>query len=148
MKPLISPDAKWLAYGAENRGLAGLKCRELSTGNESWLIEKTQRSELEARASRDLLPNYDFTPDSKFIIAAFGGKIHKLNLATKEDTIIPFSAKISVQVPERLHFQKPMEEGPVQSRILEQLSISDDGRAAFGLNPNSYQKCGDSSQDN
>ncbi len=130
MKPLISPDAKWLAYGAENRGLAGLKCRELSTGNESWLIEKTQRSELEARASRDLLPNYDFTPDSKFIIAAFGGKIHKLNLATKEDTIIPFSAKISVQVPERLHFQKPMEEGPVQSRILEQLSISDDGRAA------------------
>lgn len=131
MKPVTSPDGHWLVYAAENRGLAGLKCRDLTTGTEFWLKDKMQRSELEARASRDVLPNYDFTPDSKHIMAAFGGKIHKLTIATKEDIIIPFTADVSMTLPERIHFPQRISDAPVKARILQHLAISDDGRAAL-----------------
>ncbi len=131
MKPAISPDGRWLVYAAENRGLAGLKCRDLTTGEEFWLKHQMQRSELEARASRDVLPNYDFTPDSKHVVAAFGGKIHQLTIATKEDIVIPFSAHVSMALPERLHFPQRMSDGPVKARVLQHLALSDDGRAAL-----------------
>ncbi|MBY0436175.1 MAG: hypothetical protein K2U26_18940, partial [Cyclobacteriaceae bacterium] len=130
-EPLTSPDGRWLVYAAENRGLAGLKCRELATGAEFWLKDKMQRSELEARASRDVLPNYAFTPDSKHVIAAFGGKIHKLTIATKQDVLIPFSADVSMTLPERLHFPQHIGDGPVKARIIQHLALSDDGRAAL-----------------
>ena len=74
MKPCVSKDGKWLAYGAMSKGKTGLRLRNMENGKEKWLVFPFVANELEARATRDVLPNYTFTPDSESIIAAYGGK--------------------------------------------------------------------------
>src|SRR3954469_9911771 len=67
MRPELSPDGKWLAYGTRNNADESLILRDLSTGDEHVLLPKIQRDDQESRPNRDLLPTYAFTPDSKSI---------------------------------------------------------------------------------
>lgn len=57
MKPMVSPDGSTLVYGTAREGRRGLKARDLATGVERWLAWPVDRNQLEARASRDVLPN-------------------------------------------------------------------------------------------
>ena len=135
-KPVVSPDGKWLVYGSRYEAQTGLRVRELATGEECWLIKQVSRDELESRASRDVLPNYVFTPDGKELLVAYGGKIHRLRLADgpaeAKDTIIPFTAKVSLDVGAKLDFPIKLEQGAVRARIAQQPVLSPDGkRVAF-----------------
>ena len=131
MKPVTSADGRWLAYGAQSRGRTGLRLRELATGAERWLHFPTQRNELEARASRDVLPDYAFTPDGRFVIAAFGGKIHRLAVLSGADSVVPFRASVAMEVPAPLNSPQRVADGPVRARILQQPALGPDGRIAF-----------------
>lgn len=133
MKAMVSPDGRWLVYGAENRGLAGFRLRDLTTGEERWLKPQTQRSELEARASRDVLPNFDFTPDSRYVIAAYQGKLHRLELATGHDEVIPFTARIEMDLPPAIHVPVRLSNTTVAPRIYQHLALSDKGMAAVSV---------------
>ena len=64
MRPLISPDGKWLVYATRFDTKTGLRVRELETGEERWLIYPVTRDDQESRATRDTMPGYAFTPDS------------------------------------------------------------------------------------
>ena len=131
-KPVISPDGKWLVYGSRFESQTGIRVRELATGEERWLIKQVSRDELESRASRDILPNYVFTPDGRDLLIAYGGKIHRLRLADGNDTIIPFTANVSLDVGARLNFPIKLEESAVRARIAQQPVLSPDGkRIAF-----------------
>ena len=131
MKPLTSPDGRWLVYGADTRGRAGLRLRDLSTGEERWLAWPTQRSELEARASRDVLPNAAFTADGRAVLAAFGGKIHRLAIDSGRDVVIPFEVDVAMAVPVPLHQSVAVDSGAVRARVLLQPSVSVEGQVAF-----------------
>ena len=48
-------------------------------GEERWLKLPVQRDEQESRYTRDLIPGYAFTPDGKSVLAAYGGKIHRID---------------------------------------------------------------------
>ena len=63
MRPMISPDGKWLVYGTRHKTQTGLRVRNIDTGAERWLIYPVTRDDQESRASRDTLPGYDFMPD-------------------------------------------------------------------------------------
>ena len=89
-----------------------------------------QRDELEARATRDVLPDYAFTPDSKALIISYGGKIHRLELASGKDSVITFTADVAMTVEDRLDFPVRLEEGPVRARIAQRPSVSPDGGKA------------------
>ena len=131
-----SPDGRLLYYTMveprQHRAVEGPRAfitrLDLATGNERWLKFPFQRDELEARVSRDLLPNYAFTPDGTAILAAFGGKIHRLTMATGADLVVPFSADVALESAERLAFPGRVAEGPVRARILQRPAFSPDGR--------------------
>lgn len=131
MKPSISKDGKWLAYGAMSTGKTGLRLRNMEIGREKWLVFPFVVNELEARATRDVLPNYTFTPDGISIIAAYGGKIHQINLVDGTDTIIPFKVKVEMDVPEPLHFEHKVDESPVKLRFVQQPVLGPHGALAF-----------------
>ena len=71
--PVLSKDGKWLVYGTRYEDKTGLVIRDLKTGNEKWLAYPVQRDDQESIAVSGVLPAMAFTPDSKHLLASFGG---------------------------------------------------------------------------
>jgi len=131
-RPEISPDGTKLVYGTRYETETGLRIRDLATGDERWLKYPIQRDDQESLYTRDFLPNYAFTPDSKDVILTWGGKIHRISIATGDVHDIPFSAKISRQLGPQLNFPTRVDEGPIAARIVQSPVQSPDGkRIAF-----------------
>lgn len=131
MKPQPSPNGRLLAYAAQAQGRTGLRMRDMQTGAERWLRFPLQRNGLESNASRDVLPNYAFTPDSRFVIVAYDGKIHRIDVAANSDTVIPFSAAVSVSVTPALSFPRRLPQDAVHARYVQQASVARDSRVAY-----------------
>lgn len=131
MKPLWSRNGKWLAYAAEKSGVTGLKLRDMQTGSEKWLVFPLQRNELEARATRDVLPNFCFTPDHEALIIAFNGKIHQIQLDDASAKEIPFTATVNLDIVPTLHFQHQIPEDSLIARFVQQPAVSRSGKLAF-----------------
>ena len=126
--PVISPDGNKLVYGTRYETETGLRIRDLKTAEEHWLKYPVQRDDQESLFTRDFLPSYTFTPDSKDVLVTWGGKIHRVNVDTGEQHEIPFTAKIARGLGPDLNLALRVEEGPVQLRIAQSPSESPDGK--------------------
>lgn len=102
--PTLSKDGKWMVYGSRYQDKTGLVIRNLQTGDEKWLAYPVQRDEQESIAPQGVLPGMSFTPDSKFLIASYGGKLWKLPVDGGKATEIPFEADVALQMGPRLYF--------------------------------------------
>jgi Tol biopolymer transport system component len=127
-RPVVSADGTKLVYGTRVDNQTGLRIRDLKTGEERWLKLPIQRDEQESRYTRDLIPGYVFTPDGKSVLAAFEGQIHRLDVQTGADHVIPFSARVSQPVGSRLNFPMRVDDGPVKARLIQAPAPSPDGK--------------------
>ncbi|MEM9984022.1 MAG: amidohydrolase family protein [Bacteroidota bacterium] len=108
--PTLSPDGKWLVYGTRYETETGLVKRNLQTGEESWLAYPVQRDEQESIARLGVYPGMSFTPDSKFLIAFYGGKIHKISVEGHEAEVIPFEVDEDYEIGPEVKFTFPIED--------------------------------------
>ena len=127
-RPGLSPDGSKLVYGTRVDNQTGLRIRDLASGEEKWLKLPVQRDEQESRFTRDLIPGFAFTPDGKFVLAVYGGKIHRLDVQSGADTVIPISARVSLPVGSRLNFPIRVDDGPVKARLIQEPELSPDGK--------------------
>jgi hypothetical protein len=82
--------------------------RDLATGDESWLAYPIQHDDQESRASRDVLPGFSWTPDNKGIVISYGGKMWKIDVASKRTQEIPFRVKSHIELGPELDFDYPI----------------------------------------
>lgn len=101
--PTLSRDGKWLAYGSRYEDKTGLVLRNLATGEERWLAYPVQRDEQESIAPQGVLPGMCFTPDSKALLAAWGGHIHRIPVDGGAMTEIPFRVDLRLELGPRLY---------------------------------------------
>lgn len=127
VRPAISPDGKWLVYASRHDAKTGYRLRNLESAQEQWLAYPVQRDDQESRFTRDFMPGYSFTPDSKAIITSFGGKIYRVVIPTGEQTQIPFDVDVALAAGPRVHFNTPVADGPVKVRQVRWASLSPDG---------------------
>jgi len=127
-RPLISPDGRKLVYGTRYETETGLRIRDLQSGEEHWLKYPIQRDDQESLFTRDFLPNYSFTPNSKEVVATWGGKIHRIDTASSEDREIPFKANVARDLGPDLNINLRVEDGPVQVRIIQSPVLSPDSK--------------------
>jgi Tol biopolymer transport system component len=133
-RPTLSPDGKWLVYGTRHDQQTGLRIRDLESGDERWLAYPVQRDDQESRASRDVYPGMSFTPDSRFLVATWGGKIWKVPVTgTAKPTQIPFSVDVEQHLGPEVRFEYPVSDSAtfVVRQIRNAVPSPDGSRIAF-----------------
>jgi Tol biopolymer transport system component/imidazolonepropionase-like amidohydrolase len=106
--PVLSKDGQWLVYGSRFEDKTGLVLRNLASGDEHWLAYPVQRDDQESIATMGVLPGMAFTPDSKALVAAYGGKIHRIPVDGSAPAEIPFSVDLDLEMGPRLEFKYPV----------------------------------------
>ncbi len=131
-RPQISNDGRYLAYGTRAEGQTGLRIRNLTTGDDVWFAFPVQRDEQESRFTRDVFPNYSFTPDSTEIVFTMGGRLWRKSVTEvfEDDNStareIPFSVQINKKLGPRLYFPHRIGLEPVKARMIHDLELSPD----------------------
>lgn len=110
--PTLSKDGNWMVYGSRFEEHTGLVLRNLKTGKERWLAYPVQRDDQESIAPLGVLPAMAFTPDSKHLIASYGGKLYKISIADKKATEIPFSVDVDLDMGPMVSFKYPIDDAP------------------------------------
>ncbi|HXH39090.1 MAG TPA: amidohydrolase, partial [Thermoanaerobaculia bacterium] len=128
MRPILSPDGKWLVYATRHDTATGLRLRDLSTGDERWLVYPVTRDDQESRFTRDLEPGSAFTPDSKALITTFGGKIWRVEVPSGQVSAIPFTAQVEQQLGPLVRFDFRVDTGDITLRQIRDGSASPDGK--------------------
>ncbi|MEM6802679.1 MAG: DPP IV N-terminal domain-containing protein [Bacteroidota bacterium] len=127
--PTLSPDGKWLVYGSRYNSQTGLLKRNLENGEEDWLAYPVQRDEQESIAPLGVYPAMSFTPDSKFLVASYGGKIWKVPLDGGEAFNIPFEVDEKIDLGPEVRFDFPIsDEKDMIATQIRNPRLSPDGK--------------------
>ncbi len=102
--PTLSPDGQWLVYVTRHNAQSGIVKRNLKTGDEEWLAYPVQRDDQESIATLGVYPAMSFTPDSKSLVASYGGKINKIDINTGAAEVIPFMVSDTIHYGPRVKF--------------------------------------------
>jgi len=131
--PVLSKDGKWMVYGSRYEDKTGLVLRDLKSGDEKWLAYPVQRDEQESIAPLGVLPAMCFTPDSKALIASFGGTFYKIPIDGSAVTEIPFTADVSLELGPKLEFKYPVSDTAYQqsTQIRDAVPSPDGKKLAF-----------------
>ena len=132
MRPALSPDGKWLTYATRVDTTTVLRLRDLVTGDESTIIPRLQRDDQESRFSRDLLPAYAFTPDSRSVVFTRDGHFWRADVPSGRETAIPFTADVEQQLGPLVKFAVTLNDTSLTVQQIRSARPSPDGkRLAF-----------------
>ncbi len=122
-QPVISPDGKWLAYvtGGESVPYNGLRVRNLATGEDCWLAYAISKR-------RNSVERYVFTHDSKAVLIAYGGKLHRIDVSTGDDVVIPLTASVSVELGPFAYYRHRVTNDSLSVRYIRSPTINPDGK--------------------
>jgi len=128
MRPVLSPDGRWLVYATRHDAETGLRLRNLASGDEQWLVYPVQRDDQESRFTRDLMPGSSFTPDSKALVVSYGGKIWRVDVPSGRVTPIPFTAHVHQDLGPLVRFDTRVDTGDIVVKQIRDAAPSPDGR--------------------
>jgi Tol biopolymer transport system component len=127
LRPVLSPDGRSVVYGTRRDGHTGLRIRNLVTGDDRWLLYPIDHDAQGTNVSRGLLPRYAVLPAGDALIIGYGGKLHRVEIASGRAEVIPFNAHVDLQIGPSLTHNVPIETGPVLARLIQSPEQSPDG---------------------
>jgi Tol biopolymer transport system component/imidazolonepropionase-like amidohydrolase len=110
IRPTPSPDGKSLAFIRRVRSKSTIFVRDLESGRETPLYDGLDRDMQETWAVHGVYPTIAWTPDSKSIVFWAAGGIHRVDLASKSVSDVPFHVRTTRRVQEAVRF--PIEVAP------------------------------------
>jgi Tol biopolymer transport system component len=127
--PTLSPDGKWLVYGSRYNDETGLILRDTKSNEEKWLAYPIQHDDQESKASLGVIPAMSFTPDSKNLIASYGGKFYSIPVAGGPAANIPFTMETELLLGPEVLFKYPIKDDKemIATQIRDAV-ISPDGK--------------------
>ena len=128
-RPTLSPDGKWLVYGTRHETETALRIRNLETGDEEWLAYPVQHDELESSGEVDVLPGMSFTPDSREVVASYGGRIWRVPVDGSAPVEVPFQAEVELPLAPTTRTTFRVDDSPeLVAKEIRDLAPSPDGR--------------------
>lgn len=128
MRPLPSPTQPVVVYGSRRGTGAAFRVRNLETGDEHWLTDRAQQPQTSNVPSRDLMPAMAFLPDGSAFVTSHGGKLRRIDMATGEEAVIPFTATVDQQMGPSTQFEYPLDDSTLVVRHIRTPRLSPDGR--------------------
>jgi imidazolonepropionase-like amidohydrolase/Tol biopolymer transport system component len=127
IRPVPSPDGKYLAYISRDDFQSNLYLYDLKSGKESLIFENLDRDMQETWAIHGVYPNMTWLPNSAGMVFWSGGEINKLDLKSKKTTVIPFHVKTEKKIQTALRFQQDIDQDNFDVKMLRDVEISPDG---------------------
>jgi len=132
--PRLSRDGRRLAYlRRDKQGRTALRMRELTAegqpvpGTDRELVALPAEDDPFRFDTSDERPAYAFTPDGEAIVIGTGGKLHRVDVATGADAIIPFRAEVRRTVPPLARARTSLPDGPVVITGIQWPRLTPDG---------------------
>ena len=112
----LSGDGKHLAYVHRDDTKTVLVIHEIATRKETVLTEKLDYGRFESRGFYGAYPNISWHPNGREIFVSYGGKIHAINVSTKQDRIISFSAQVDRELKPTTRFRLEVPKGRTRTQ--------------------------------
>ena len=128
VRPTPSPDGKSLAFVRRIRGKSNLMLLDIASGRMDLLTDTLERDQQETWAVHNVYPGISWTPDSKSVVYWAGGRIHRIDVATRAVSDIPFHVTGSRFVEDALHVDKRIGQDSFDVKMVRFAHASPDGR--------------------
>ncbi|HEX2120955.1 MAG TPA: amidohydrolase [Thermoanaerobaculia bacterium] len=127
VRPTPSRDGKSLAFIRRVRYKSTLFVRDLESGRETPVYDGLDRDMQETWAVHGLYPTMAWTPDNRAIVFWAGGKLHRIDVASKQVTNIPFHVKSTRKVQEAVRFPVKVAPETFDVKMLRWVKVSPRG---------------------
>ncbi|WP_224368553.1 amidohydrolase family protein [Hyalangium versicolor] len=127
VRPTPSPDGKQLAFIRRVRGKTTLYSADMASGAERALFDGLDRDMQEAWAIHGVYPTMAWTPDSKSLVFWAGGKLSRIDVASRRVTPIPFHVKDTRTIAEALRFTQNVAPDRFPVKMLRWVQVSPQG---------------------
>jgi Tol biopolymer transport system component/imidazolonepropionase-like amidohydrolase len=127
VRPTPSPDGKSLAFIRRVRYKSTIFVRDLESGRETPIFDGLDRDMQETWAVHGVYPNMAWTPDSKQIVFWAGGKVHRIDVASKQVTNIPFRVQATRKIQEAVRFPVDVAPNEFAVKMLRWVEVSPRG---------------------
>ena len=128
IRPMPSPDGKYLAFVSRDDFQSNLYLYNLKSGEEVKVYDGLERDMQETWAIHGVYPTIAWTPSSEEIIFWSGGNINKLDIKSKESSVIPFHVKTTKKIQTALRFQQDVDQDNFDVKMLRDIEISPNGK--------------------
>lgn len=127
VRPTPSPDGTRLAFVRRDRFQTGLYVQDVASGEVRKLNDSLERDMQETWAIHGVYPGMAWTPDSKSIVYYAHGRLHRIEVATKSVSEIPFHVRSQRQVMPAVRV--PIEVSPAEFdvKMLRGVTVSPTG---------------------
>jgi len=128
IRPTPSPDGKYLAFVKRTPGLtSAIWIKDLESGREVPIYDGLERDLQETNGSQGNTTAFSWTPDSGSIVLWSGGKIRRVEIASRESRVIPIHVKVDNKVHPTLRFAVDVAPQELDLRMLRWAQMSPDG---------------------
>ncbi|MBT8220466.1 MAG: PD40 domain-containing protein [Bacteroidia bacterium] len=128
-RPQISNDGKRLAYVRRVRTKSVLFVHEIETGRDFPIFDGLSKDQQEAWTIFGAYTGFDWSPDNAHIFIWGKGKIHKVDVATKNAEIVPFKVNVEHKMMETVEFQNPVDADDFEIKVIRNAKTSPDGKS-------------------
>lgn len=128
IRPTPSPDGKYLAYIGREDYQTSLFLYDLHSGKKTKLYDQLERDMQETWAIHGVYPSMAWTPDNKSLVFWAKGKIHRLDIDSKQVSDIPFHVETQKKQQLSLRFQQAIDQQSFDVKMLRNVQISPTGK--------------------
>ncbi|MEP0547796.1 MAG: amidohydrolase family protein [Rhodothermales bacterium] len=127
-RPTPSPDGRHLAFVRRVRDEEVLFLYDFETGAEMPLFDGLSLDQQETWAIFGVYPAFDWTPDGEHLVFWAHGGLHRIDVASKTVTPIPFSAEVELTTTEPVTGDYEVAPERFRVRMLRDAATAPDGR--------------------
>ncbi|MBW3618458.1 MAG: amidohydrolase family protein [Proteobacteria bacterium] len=127
IRPTPSPDGKSLAFVRRVRNKSTLFVLDLASGRETPIWDGLDRDMQETWAVHGVYPAMAWTPDNRSVVLWAGGKIARVDIASKRVSDIPFRVRGTRTVQDALRFPVAVAPDQFDVKMLRWAEVSPSG---------------------